>query len=108
MTARPVADSGIAARVLHAAMEKERMRVDSRIAPQYNQGAAPWPALSPEKMPHVGICMNKKISGGVAHELPADLRKALASDPKALAAWEDITQLARNEWIWARTLSGPQ
>ncbi len=43
-----------------------------------------------------------KISEGVAHKLPDDLRKALASDPKALAAWEDITPLARNEWIcWA-------
>jgi len=31
--------------------------------------------------------------------LPADLRKAIASDAKALAAWEDITPLARNEWI---------
>ncbi len=39
------------------------------------------------------------ISGGVVHELPADLRKALAADAKALAAWEDITPLARNEWI---------
>ena len=46
-----------------------------------------------------------KISGGVVHELPADLRKALASDPKALAAWEDITPLARNEWIcWTVTV----
>jgi uncharacterized protein YdeI (YjbR/CyaY-like superfamily) len=43
--------------------------------------------------------MNRKISSGVAHELPTDLRKALSSDPKALAAWEDITPLARNEWI---------
>ena len=44
--------------------------------------------------------MSKKvISGGVVHELPADLRKALRSDPKALTAWEDITPLARNEWI---------
>ena len=41
----------------------------------------------------------KSISGGVAHEIPADLRKALASDKSALAAWEDITPLARNEWI---------
>ena len=40
-----------------------------------------------------------QISGGVVHDLPADLRKALASDSKALAAWEDITPLARNEWI---------
>jgi|GEM_PF-2524044 len=38
-------------------------------------------------------------SSGVVHELPADLKKALASDPRAVAAWEDITPLARNEWI---------
>ena len=43
--------------------------------------------------------MNTKISGGVVHDLPTDLRKALISDPKALIAWEDITPLARNEWI---------
>jgi uncharacterized protein YdeI (YjbR/CyaY-like superfamily) len=43
--------------------------------------------------------MAKEISGGTAHKLPTDLRKALSSDPKALAAWEDITPLARNEWI---------
>ena len=43
--------------------------------------------------------MTRKISGGVAHDLPHDLRKALAADAKALAAWEDITALARNEWI---------
>lgn len=40
-----------------------------------------------------------KISEGTAHKLPDDLRKALTSDPRALAAWEDITPLARNEWI---------
>ena len=40
-----------------------------------------------------------RISGGVVHDLPVDLRKALASDAEALAAWEDITPLARNEWI---------
>lgn len=42
---------------------------------------------------------SKKISAGVVHELPSDLRKALTLDSKALAAWEDITPLARNEWI---------
>ena len=41
----------------------------------------------------------KKISGGVVHQVPADLKKALTSDPKALTVWEDITPLARNEWI---------
>lgn len=49
--------------------------------------------------------MNKAISGGVAHKLPADLYKALAASPEALAAWEDITPLARNEWIcWTVTV----
>ncbi len=42
---------------------------------------------------------NKDIQGGVVHKMPVDLRKALMSDSKALAAWQDITPLARNEWI---------
>lgn len=40
-----------------------------------------------------------KIATGVAHNVPADLRKVLVADPAALAKWEDITKLARNEWI---------
>jgi uncharacterized protein YdeI (YjbR/CyaY-like superfamily) len=39
------------------------------------------------------------IAEGVVHKVPADLRKALTSDSKALAAWDDITPLARNEFI---------
>lgn len=39
------------------------------------------------------------ISGGVVHDLPADLEAMLAAEPGALATWEDITPLARNEWI---------
>ena len=47
----------------------------------------------------------KAISEGVVHKLPADLRKALVSAPEALAAWEDITPLARNEWIcWVESV----
>lgn len=42
---------------------------------------------------------NKTISGGVVHQLPADLKEALTTDPKALASWESLTPLARNEWI---------
>jgi len=49
--------------------------------------------------------MLKRIPGGTAHQLPADLRTALVSNRKALAAWEDITPLARNEWIcWTVTV----
>lgn len=40
-----------------------------------------------------------KISGGTVHKLPIDLQKALSSDPKSVLAWEDLTPLARNEWI---------
>jgi len=39
------------------------------------------------------------ISGGVVHDLPDDLKAALRSDSEALATWQDITPLARNEWI---------
>ncbi len=39
------------------------------------------------------------------HKVPADLRKMLDSTPKALAAWKDITPLARNEWIcWIQSV----
>jgi hypothetical protein len=41
----------------------------------------------------------KGIASGVAHDLPIDLRKALIADSKALAVWEGLTPLARNEWI---------
>ena len=41
----------------------------------------------------------KKIPPGTTHSLPHDLKKTLISDQKALVAWEDITPLARNEWI---------
>lgn len=41
----------------------------------------------------------RSIAGGVVHELPGDLKDALKGDPEALATWEDITPLARNEWI---------
>lgn len=48
----------------------------------------------------------KEISGGVAHKMPADLRKALTADRAALAKWEGITPLARNEWIcWSESRS---
>lgn len=40
-----------------------------------------------------------KLSDGTVHKLPADLKQALLSDKKAAGLWEDITPLARNEWI---------
>ncbi len=41
----------------------------------------------------------KQIAEGVAHKLPADLRLALSTHAAARKAWDDITPLARNEWI---------
>jgi uncharacterized protein YdeI (YjbR/CyaY-like superfamily) len=53
--------------------------------------------------------MIKKISSGVVHSVPTDLRKALVSDLAALAKWEDITPLARNEWIcWIESVKKPE
>ena len=47
----------------------------------------------------------KEISAGTVHKLPDDLRKTLTSHPSALALWQDITPLARNEWIcWATSV----
>lgn len=49
--------------------------------------------------------MTKTIATGVVHEVPADLQKALISDDFALERWEDLTPLARNEWIcWTITV----
>lgn len=41
----------------------------------------------------------EKISGGVVHSVPLDVQKALISAPAVRTVWEDITPLARNEWI---------
>jgi hypothetical protein len=52
--------------------------------------------------------MVKKISNGTVHAVPADLRTALLKDTKARALWEDITSLARNEWIcWTISVKTP-
>ena len=42
---------------------------------------------------------NNDIPSGTVHKMPSDLRKALIADTAGLAAWNDITPLARNEWI---------
>ncbi len=39
------------------------------------------------------------IQNGTVHKMPADLRKAIITVPKVQALWQDITPLARNEWI---------
>ncbi len=52
---------------------------------------------------------NHPISGGVVHELPEDLRNTLAADAEARAIWENLTPLARNEWIcWTISVKKPE
>ncbi len=41
----------------------------------------------------------KGISSGTVHKVPEDLRTVLMSQSKMRESWEDITPLARNEWI---------
>ena len=39
------------------------------------------------------------LPGGVVHDMPTDFNSALLASTAAREAWEDITPLARNEWI---------
>lgn len=39
------------------------------------------------------------LATGTVHTVPSDLRKALSADSKAVEKWNDLTPLARNEWI---------
>ena len=41
----------------------------------------------------------KQIASGVAHHIPADLRKTITADNTVLTLWNNLTPLARNEWI---------
>lgn len=53
--------------------------------------------------------MPGKLSSGTVHTVPPDLREALLADADALAHWEDITPLARNEWIcWTTSVKKPE
>jgi len=41
--------------------------------------------------------------------VPADLKAALADDPRALATWKDITVMARWDWIrWVNEAKQPE
>ncbi|BBX11442.1 hypothetical protein MNVM_05230 [Mycobacterium novum] len=49
--------------------------------------------------PYPEAMTSQRLPGGAVHELPADLRDGLLVSSTALAAWESITPLARNEFI---------
>jgi uncharacterized protein YdeI (YjbR/CyaY-like superfamily) len=41
----------------------------------------------------------RKVSTGTNHRVPQDLRKVLESNTDLLELWNNLTPLARNEWI---------
>jgi uncharacterized protein YdeI (YjbR/CyaY-like superfamily) len=43
--------------------------------------------------------MKKKVSGGLVHELPTDLVDALTETTEVSNLWEELTPIARNEFI---------
>lgn len=46
---------------------------------------------------------------GVVHDVPVDVQQALMSDADALERWNDLTPLARNEWIcWTISVKKPE
>ena len=50
-----------------------------------------------------------KFSQGVVHKIPSDLSAMISTSPKVCEVWEDITPLARNEWIcWTISVKKPE
>lgn len=43
--------------------------------------------------------IKRGIAGGTVHTMPDDFRKAITTVPGVQTLWQDITPLARNEWI---------
>jgi hypothetical protein len=43
--------------------------------------------------------MRVRLSGGIAHEMPADLANALLAANETIGRWESLTPIARNEFI---------
>ena len=43
--------------------------------------------------------IKKRASVQLPHKIPTDLKKAIFASSVAKKAWEEITPLARNEWI---------
>ncbi len=48
--------------------------------------------------------IKNNISDGVVHNVPEDLKNALLGDVVSLGLWNELTPLARNEWICWVTL----
>jgi uncharacterized protein YdeI (YjbR/CyaY-like superfamily) len=50
-----------------------------------------------------------QIKKGIEPKLPADLRKVLAASPLAKAQWEDLTPIARRDFVtWIESAKQPE
>ena len=50
-----------------------------------------------------------EIAEGTIHQVPDDLRTELTTNPDLLAKWNNLTPLARNEWIcWTTIVKKPE
>jgi uncharacterized protein YdeI (YjbR/CyaY-like superfamily) len=53
--------------------------------------------------------LSKSLPSGTVHKLPGDMREAILADKKMREMWQNITPLARNEWIcWTTTVAKPE
>ena len=49
------------------------------------------------------------MKAGTVHKMPKDLLKVLTTSKAAGETWQDITPLARNEWIcWIESVKKPE
>ena len=74
---------------------------DRRLNPEYLQRMPIFRCCADEQRfaGYRDLMGGTRVPGGVVHGLPGDLRSALVGNAVALAAWQDITPLARNEFI---------
>ena len=53
--------------------------------------------------------MRQSIQNGVVHRVPSDVREILLGSKAALLTWQDITPLARNEYLcWIMSAKKPE
>ena len=57
------------------------------------------PQMQGNKYMEIKANCESMVSPGVVHEVPQDLMLRLLADATFLRYWQDITPLARNEWL---------
>ena len=81
--------------IAHAGLDPDGPATDEGGSTRVRLSTVPGRALTRYR----GPMSSPRVPGGVVHKLPRDLRQALIANRRALDAWQDITPLARNEFI---------